>query len=114
MKRFAAITIAAIAMFMQSPQQAEAQHFHRGFGGPGWGGSGFSISVGQRFGPSFGPGFNHGWNRGFQPGFVNPGFYRPVPVNAFYRGGFGPGFHGGFNRGVGIQYGRGHRPGCGW
>ena len=115
MKKLVAIVIAAVGIFMLTPQSAEAQHFNRGFVGPGWGGSGFSISVGRGFGPAFGPSFAPGvgiqaWNRGFNPGFVNPGFYRPIPLNSFYRGGIQPGF----NRGVGIQYGRGFRPGCGW
>jgi hypothetical protein len=117
MKKLTAVAIAAIAMFMFTPQQAQAQ-FHRGFGGPGFGGSGFSISVGRGFGPgfgsfgNFGPGF--GLNRGFGVGFVNPTIHRTVPFNSFYRGGFNQGFHGGFNRGGGFHYRGGGRRGCGW
>ncbi len=121
MKKLVAIAITAVVMFMFAPPTAEAQHFHRGFVGPGWGGSGISISVGRGYGTTFGPAFRpatgfyySSFNRGFAPGFVHPGFYRPIPVNSFYRGGFHPSYHRGFNRGIGVYYGRGFGRGCGW
>lgn len=128
MKKFTALAITAIAVFMFTPQQAEAQHFNRGFGGPAFGGSGFSISIGSGIGPRFGGGFGptfgggfgpafvggfnpaFGINRGFGGGFAGPAIYRSVPVNSFYRGGFNSGFH----RGGGFHYGGGVRRGCGW
>ncbi len=110
MKKLAAITGVFVAFILLSANQAEAQHFHRGYG-PGWGGgSGFNISIGN--GAAFGPGFNRaygpafygGWNQGF----AQPGFYRPAPIYAAgYR-------YGGFNRGADNYNGRSYRPGCGW
>ena len=87
MKRLLTIIIAAAVMFVLSSQQAEAQFYRPGFGG--FGGSGFSLSIGRGVG-GFGPGFYGG---GFNRGFGNSGFYRPV--NSFYRGGFGPSYYGG-------------------
>jgi hypothetical protein len=112
MKKLVAVLFAVAAMTFLTSSSAEAQHFHRGFGGPGWGGSGFSVSIGRGgFGPGFGPSF--GYNSfGFNSGFVGvgPGFYRArpvynVPVYSGYR-------HGGFYRGGGVVYGG--RRGCGW
>ena len=115
MKRALGLAVAAVAMFMFTTQSTEAQHFHRGFAGPGFGGNGFSISVGRNFGPAFGPGLHfQSFNRGFHPGFVNPGFYRPLPVQSFYRGGIHSGFHGNVYRRGGFYARPGFRPGCGW
>lgn len=114
MKRFAAICVASLAMFWLAAEDAQAQHFHRGFA-PGWGGSGVSISIGRGIHPgfvgsSFGP--RYGWNQGFGVGFVNPPIYRAIPRQSFYRGGFPPVYRSGFYQSFGVYGGR--APGCRW
>ena len=114
MKKIVLTVVACVTFFMLHTNQADAQHFNRGFG-PGWGGSGFSISIGNGvgFGPGFGVGhgFHSGWNRGFNPGF-HPGFYRAPTI---YRAPvYRVPVYGGFNRGFGVQYGRSFNRGCGW
>ena len=110
MRKLATITGAFVAFILLSANQAEAQHFHRGYG-PGWGGgSGFSVNIGN--GPGFGhaygrSGFHGGWNRGFQPSFYRPAPIYAAPIVTGYR-------YNGFNRGVGVNYGRGYRSGCRW
>ncbi|MFT5301915.1 MAG: hypothetical protein ACI87E_001096 [Mariniblastus sp.] len=116
MKRIVAVTTIAVAWLMLTPQNSEAQQFHRGFAGPGWGGGGVSINIGSgsALGSDYGPGFNHTRHRGFHSSFVNPGFYQRVPVQSYYRGSSYSGINSGFNRGGGFHYGRNYRPGCGW
>ena len=123
MKKLVATAIAAVAMLTLTPHSVEAQQFHHGFAGPGWGGTGFSISVGHGFGPAFGPPIDPRFPSAFGPtfhystfdqGFVTPVFHRPIQVNTFYRGSFHPGFHRGIYRESYFYYGRGFRPGCGW
>lgn len=113
MKRLTAILFAVAAMTFLTSSSVDAQHFNRGFGGPGWVGSGLSVSFGRGgFGHGFGPAF--GYNSfGFNSGFVGvgQGFYRSrpvyrVPVHSVYR-------QGGFYRGGGF-YGGGRGRGCGW
>ena len=112
--------LVAVAAMSFSAGETQAQNFHRG----GFGGSGFSISIGN--------GFNNGFNRGFNNFNNFGGFHggRGVSVNVGnrgfvpYGGGFGvpvysarsvyrpvyrsvPVYGGGF-------YGGGYRGGCGW
>lgn len=114
MKKFTTFFVAAVVMLIFTSQSAEAQHFNRGFAGPGWGGGGISINVGRGIGPAIGPTFGQPFGSNRRVGFVNPPIYRSIPVNSFYRGGFNSSFNRGYNRGVGFQYGRGYSRGCGW
>lgn len=99
MKRFAILVVAVFAVALME-SQSEAQFY----GGRGFGGSGFALSIGTGgfnrgfggFNRGFGgvgysTGFNRGYGGGFGPSFYRPYSYaRPVyyPSRSFYGGGF--------------------------
>ncbi len=98
MKRFAILVVAVFAVALME-NQSEAQFY----GGRGFGGSGFAISVGSGgfnrgfggFNRGFGGvGFSSGFNRGFGgfnsfgPSYYRPSYYRPSYGRSFYGGGF--------------------------
>ena len=93
MKRFAILVMAVFAVALME-NQSEAQFY----GGRGFGGSGFGISIGTG-------GFNRGFG-GFNRGFGGVGF-----SSGFNRG-FG-GYGGGFNS-FGPSYYRSYRPSYGY
>ena len=100
MKRFLALMVAMGAIALTAPQEAQAQHWHRG-------GSGFAISIGNGGFGGFNPygfgGFGH------RPAGFNVGYssFRPSYGYSHYRPSYG--YRGGYS-----GYRGGYRGGCGW
>ena len=106
MKRFAILVVAVFAVALME-SQSEAQFY----GGRGFGGSGFSISVGNGgFNRGFG-GFNRGFggvgfSSGFNRGFGGFNSFGPSYYSRSYR----PSYYGGRS----FYGGGGYRGGCGY